>query len=150
MNSRKNIVNDEFFLDTNVIIDVLANRQPFATASAKLFDYAEKGKIKLFIAALSYSNIYYVLRKTTSHDEMIFLLQDIEAISETMDVTNYIISQSLRTTFRDFEDAIQYHTALSNKNIEAIVTRNVKDYQNSQLPVLAPDKAIILIEDSLL
>jgi len=136
------------FLDTNVIIDVLANRQPFSESSSKLFDYAEKGKINLFISALSYSNIYYIIRKTCTHKEMLSLLKDLEALTETLDVTKQVILKSLSGDFKDFEDAIQYNTALANKNIKVIVTRNVKDYKNSELTILTPDEALSIIEST--
>ena len=134
------------FLDTNIIIDVLADRKPFSKTGAKLFDYAEKGKINLFISALSYSNIYYILRKNCSHKEMLMTLRDLEAMTETIDVTKQIISKSLNADFNDFEDSIQYHTSLSNKKITAIVTRNSKDFRKSDLVILTPEEALSIIE----
>jgi len=136
------------FLDTNVIIDVLADRQPFSEPASKLFNYAEKGKINLFVSALSYSNIYYIIRKNCTHKQMLSLLRDLEALTETLDVTKQVISKSLSGDFKDFEDAIQYNTAIANKKTEAIVTRNVKDYKNSKLPILMPDEAVGIIENN--
>ena len=136
------------FLDTNVIIDVLADRQPFSEPASKLFNYAEKGKINLFVSALSYSNIYYIIRKNCTHKQMLSLLRDLEALTETLDVTKQVISKSLSGDFKDFEDAIQYNTAIANKKTEAIVTRNVKDYKNTKLPILMPDEAVVIIENS--
>ncbi len=136
------------FLDTNILIDVLANRQPFATSAARLFDLAEKGRVNLFISALSYSNIYYIIKKTCTHKEMISLLRDLENLTETLDVTKQIISKSLTSDFKDFEDAIQYNTALSNKKVTVIVTRNVKDYKNSGLTILTPDEVLSTITNT--
>lgn len=136
------------FLDTNVIIDILADRKPFSIAGAKLFDHAENGKINLFISALSYSNIYYIIRKTCSHKEMLMTLKDLEALIETIDVTKQIISKSLHSDFKDFEDSIQYYTALSNKKITAIVTRNGKDFKKSDLAILTPEEALSIIESA--
>lgn len=133
------------FLDTNIIIDMLANRQPFSVAAAKLFDLAEKGKVKLFVSALSYSNIYYIVKKICTHKEMIALLQDLENLTETLDVTKLVISKSLMSDFKDFEDAIQYNTAISSKEITIIVTRDAKDYKNSVLSVLTPDEVLSII-----
>lgn len=115
---------------------------------AKLFDLAEKGKINLMISALSYSNIYYIIKKTCSLKEMISLLKDLEALTETLDVTKEIISKSLTSDFKDFEDSIQYNTALANKKISAIVTRNVKDYKGIKLTVLTPDEVLSAVEQS--
>ena len=134
------------FLDTNVIIDVLANREPFANDSSRLLDYADKGKLSVYISALSYSNIYYILRKTCSHKEMVSLLKDIKAISTTMDVTEPIIDRALDSGLKDLEDAIQLNTALSNKKIQAIVTRDIKGFKDSDISVLTPEEALGLIE----
>lgn len=136
------------FLDTNIIIDVLADRKPFSKAAAKIFDYAEKGKINLFISALSYTNIYYIIRKQCSHKEMLITLRNLEAITETIDLTRQIISKSLTADFKDFEDSVQYHTALSNKKITAIVTRNGKDFKKSDLVILTPEEALGIIESA--
>ncbi len=136
------------FLDTNIIIDVLANREPFSDVASKLLDYGDKGKLNIYISALSYSNIYYILRKTCSHKEMISLLKDIQAISTTMDVTSSIISAAIDSGLKDFEDAIQLNTALSSKKIQAIVTRDPKGFKNSDISVLTPEEALSIIESA--
>lgn len=136
------------FLDTNVIIDFIADRKPFSKAAAKLFDFSEKGKVKIFISSLSYSNIYYVVKKATSHKAMITILRDLESMTETLDVTKSVIKSSLSSDFKDFEDAIQYYTAISNKKTTTIVTRDTKDFKNSELAVMTPEEAISLIENS--
>ena len=136
------------FLDTNVIIDVIADRKPFSEASSRLFEYAEKGKVNLFISALSYSNIYYIIRKNCSHKQMLSLLRDLDAITVTLDVTRQVIKNSLHTDFRDFEDSIQYNTALINKKIGAIVTRNPKDFKNDNIAIFIPEEVLSLIEST--
>jgi predicted nucleic acid-binding protein len=136
------------FLDTNVIIDVLADRKPFSESSAKLFDYAEKGKINLYISALSYSNIYYIVRKICSHKEMLSMLRDLEAMTTTLDVTKQVITDSLNTGFKDFEDSIQYNTAISNKKAEAIITRDPRDFKNDVISVFNPEEALSTIESA--
>jgi predicted nucleic acid-binding protein len=136
------------FLDTNVIIDLLADRKPFSESSSKLFDYAEKGKINLYISALSYSNIYYIVRKICSHKQMLAMLRELEAMTTTVDVTKQIIATALHSSFKDYEDAIQYNTALSNKKIEAIITRNPRDFKNNEMPVFTPKEALGTIESA--
>jgi predicted nucleic acid-binding protein len=136
------------FLDTNIVIDVLANREPFSNFASMLLDYGEKGKINIYISALSYSNIYYILRKSCSHKEMNSLLKDINSIMTTIDVTGYIIQEALDSTLKDFEDAIQVNTALSNKKIQAIVTRDPKGFKNTEISVLTPQEAISIIEST--
>ena len=136
------------FLDPNVIIDVLADREPFSIFASKLLDHGDKGKINIYISALSYSNIYYILRKTCSHKEMISLLKDLQAISMTIDVTGDIIQQALGSPLKDFEDAIQLNTALANKKIQAIVTRDPKGFKNSDISILTPEEAVSIIESA--
>lgn len=136
------------FLDTNIVIDVLANRAPFSDVASKLLDYGDKGKVNIYISALSFSNIYYILRKICSHKEMMSLLKDIQAISTIMDVTASIISKAIDSGLKDFEDAIQLNTALSNKKIQAIVTRDPKGFKNSDISVVTPQEALSMIESA--
>lgn len=134
------------FFDTNVIIDLLANREPFSRSSAKLLDLAEEGKISIYLSALSYSNIYYIVRKLCSHKELLSILRGLESMTSTLDVTGQIISNALNASLKDFEDSIQFYTALSNKKIEAIVTRNPRDFKNNDISVFTPEEALRIIE----
>lgn len=134
-----------FLLDTNIVIDFLTDRRPFSLLAAKLFDYSEKGKIKLYITAVSYNNIYYVVKKLASHKETITILKALENLAETIDTTRAAIKHALDSEFKDFEDAIQYFSAKTNKKIDAIITRNVSDFKLSKLPILIPDEAIGII-----
>lgn len=78
------------------------------------------------------------------------ILRDMEALTETLDVTKETISKSLLTDFKDFEDSVQYLTALSNPKTDAIVTRNGKDYKKSELAVLTPEESLSIIESALI
>lgn len=137
-----------FFLDINVVIDFLIDRRPFSISAAKLFDHSEKGHIKIYMSAVSYSNIYYVIKKLSSHKETITILKDLNKITETIDTTKEVIRNSIDSQFKDFEDAIQHYCAASNKRIEVIVTRNTSDFKNSIISVMTPDEALSLIESS--
>ncbi len=134
------------FLDTNVIIDFLADRQPFSVSAAEIFDFSLAGEVKIFISAVSYNNIYYILRRSMSHLDTIKLLDEISDMTELIDLTKDIIKKSLKSDFKDFEDAIQYHCALSIKAIDFIVTRDSKDFKKSTLPVMNPKEAIGIIK----
>jgi predicted nucleic acid-binding protein len=137
------------FMDTNVVIDFLADRQPFSLHAAKLFDLTIDGKVKIYISAVSYNNIYYILRQTLSNNATIKLLEELEELTEITDVTKSIIKQSLRTDFKDYEDAIQYFCALSVPKLDFIVTRNTKDFRKSALPVLTPTEALFSLHTDL-
>ena len=133
------------FMDTNVVIDFLANRQPFSLDAARLFNMSVEGKIKIYISAVSYNNIYYVLRQSLTNNATIKLLENLADMTEITDVTGKVVQQSLKTDFKDYEDAIQYYSALSIPNVDFIVTRNAKDFKKSSLPVLTSAEAVVLL-----
>jgi predicted nucleic acid-binding protein len=136
------------FLDTNVLIDFFADRKPFSIDAARLFDYSLKKKITIYISAVSYTNIYYIIRQSLSHAETIKMLTEISEWTNVIDLTKDIINKSLTSDFKDFEDAIQYHCAKSINKIDLIVTRDTKDFKISSLPILTPKEAVALIEST--
>ena len=138
----------QIFLDTNIVIDFLANRKPFSLYAAKLFNYALLGKVKIYISAVSYNNIYYILRQSHSSAAAIKLLNELSEMAEIADVTKEIIKKSLESDFKDFEDAIQYNCALSLSKIDFIVTRDTKDFKKSSLSILTPEEAVGWLENN--
>ena len=135
------------FLDTNVLIDFFADRKPFSIEAARLFNYSFKKKISIYISAVSYNNIYYILRQSCSHTETIKILTELSEWTDIIDVSKDIINKSLKSDFKDFEDAIQYNCAKSLNKIDFIVTRDTKDFKTSSLPILTPKEAVTLIEN---
>ncbi len=136
------------FLDTNVLIDFFADRKPFSIEAASLFNYSFKKKISIYISAVSYNNIYYIIRQSCSHSETIKMLTELTEWTDIIDVSKVIINKSLKSDFKDFEDAIQYNCAKSLNKIDFIVTRDTKDFKTSSLPVLTPKEAVTLIEST--
>jgi len=133
------------FLDTNIIIDFLANRRPFSDDAAKLLSLAMAGEARLFISAVSYNNIYYILRQFNSNSEVLKLLNQLSGYADIVDVTQAVIKKSLKTSlFADFEDAIQYYSALSIRALTCIVTRNTRDFRKSEVPVMSSKEALQL------
>jgi len=137
-----------FFLDTNIVIDFLTDRKPFSSLAGKLFDYSEKGEVKLCLSAVSYSNIYYVVRKVSSHKETIKILSRLEEMTEIIDTTSSTIKNAIDSEFKDFEDALQYYSAKLNTNINGIVTRNGGDFKHSTISILTPEEAIRFVESA--
>ena len=135
------------FMDTNVVIDFLSNRHPFAIDAARLFDLSVNGKIRIYISAVSYNNIYYILRQSLTHNATIKLLAELSDLTEVADVTTNIIRESLKADFKDYEDAIQYYCALNIADIDFIVTQNTKDFKKSRLPILTPTEALSSLTD---
>lgn len=127
-----------YFVDTNVIIDMLADREGYADAAADLFDAAGRGEICIYISSLSYSNVYYIIRKYLGHDRTIESLKALCEYVTIVPVTEKVIHLALASDFKDFEDAIQYFSAIQKTSIECIITRNIKDFKPSELPVIEP------------
>ena len=136
------------FLDTNVVIDFLTDRKPYSHLAGKLFDYSEKGEVKLYLSAVSYSNIYYIVKKVSSHKEAVRILTRLDEMTDIIDTTTSTIKNALGSEFKDFEDAIQYYSARLNSNINGIVTRNGGDFKHSSISILTPDEAVKFVEST--
>ncbi len=135
----------QIFIDTNVIIDFLANRIPFSDYAAILFQLAKDNKIKIHISAISLNNTYYILRKVTSHKKALSLISEIEDYVGVQETNRTIIRKAIKSDFNDFEDAIQYYSAIQIGNIDIITTRDLKDFKKSELPVLSPETTVKLL-----
>jgi predicted nucleic acid-binding protein len=129
----------DLFIDTDVIIDYITDRKPFADNAEKLFALIENKKLKGHTSSLCFSNLYYLLRQKLSRSKSISLLKDLAGLLNILKVDEDSILQALDSDIKDFEDAIQYFTASDYKKIDVIVTRNIKDYKHSSLPVMTPD-----------
>lgn len=134
------------FIDTDVIIDFLTDRQPFSEEAAGLFNLIDNKKVKGYTSALSYSNLYYVLSKYAPNKKVIALLNELSELVGILKVDDSIIKAALTSDFKDFEDAIQYYTSLENEKVNVIITRNIKDYKKSSLPVMTPGTYLKTLE----
>ncbi|MBK7711037.1 MAG: PIN domain-containing protein [Bacteroidales bacterium] len=128
----------DLFIDTDVIIDFLIDRKPYSRATAIIFTLIEQKKIKGYASSLTFSNLYYVLRKFESHTKVISKLDSISTILTILKVDEHTIKKALASGFPDFEDSIQYFSAIENRKIDVIITRNIKDYKKSQISILTP------------
>ena len=131
----------EIFIDTDVLIDLLAERTPYYNDAAIIFSLADNGLIKIYISSLCFSNIHYIISKLKSKNESIKALRKLRILVNVLNVNANTIDSALNSDFKDFEDAIQYFTALQNQ-VSMIITRNTKDYNVSQLPVKTPAEFI--------
>ena len=135
----------QIFIDTNVIIDFLADKSPFSEYAAILFQLAKEKKIKIFISAVSFNNTYYILRKVTSHKKALSLISEIEDYVGIQETNRKILRKAIKSNFNDFEDAIQYYSAIELGAIDIITTRDLKDFKKSELPVLSPETTVKLL-----
>ena len=131
------------FIDTNVLIDVFVEREDFYTDSAAIWMMAETNQIQGFISAISYNNINYFLTRISTKQKArkaMLLLRD---IFDTVPLDQKILNRAIDGDFKDFEDAIQYHSAISASAI-CLITRNKKDFKKSDIPILAPTEFLAL------
>jgi len=131
------------FVDTDVILDLLARRDPFYPHAARLFSQAERGTLKACVSALSFANLFYILRKETSGRRATEILKLFREVVTVLPVDDGIVSNALNAGFADFEDAVQYHAALAAK-VPIIVTRNARHYRKSVITVCTPEEYLAL------
>ncbi len=128
------------FLDTNVLMDILANRQPFYKSSSEIYKLGLSKKVTLFTSSNTISTIHYLLKKFTSEENIRQSLEEVTAIVSIIAVDINIIKKSLKSNHKDFEDAIQIVSAQSINDMFCIITRDKKDYKNAEINVFTPDE----------
>jgi predicted nucleic acid-binding protein len=127
------------FIDTDVILDFMIAREPFAMDAARIFTLSEKKKISICTTGLVFSNAYYILRKLGPHKKVIEKLTQLSRLVDIVGLSKVAVNRALESEFGDFEDALQHYAALS-ENVKIIITRNTKDYKHSELAVMSPDQ----------
>jgi predicted nucleic acid-binding protein len=135
----------KIFLDTNIIVDLLSDRQPFSKYAIQIFQKAENNEIQLYTSSHSIATTHYLLKKYLEEKELRNVIYDLLQYLTVIAVDVDIIKKGLRTNHKDYEDAIQILCASSVQNIDYIVTRNTKDFKTSEIPVLNPDEIIFKI-----
>lgn len=135
----------KLFLDTNVVLDLLGEREPYYIAAARIATLADKGRIALVVSSLTYATVYYILSKYESSEIVKDKVRKFNAIAMTADLTGTIIDKGLSSGFTDFEDALQYHCSLQSE-CDVIITRNVKDFNKADLIVLTPNEYLNSLE----
>lgn len=132
-------------VDTNVVLDVMLDRKPFSLHAAKLFSKVESKKLVGFLGATTITTIYYIARRTVGSDQAKTEIDKLFKLFEIAPIDKLILESGVKSEIADFEDAVLYE---SGKNIEvdAIVTRNPKDFKTGTLPVYSPEELLKLLE----
>ena len=130
---------NRLLIDTNIVIDLLAKRKKFYDEAAELFslaDKADRNELQLTISTLTFANTNYVLTKLKSAEEARKILRKFKVLVELLNLDKKITDLALSDeNFPDFEDGLQYYSAIENQ-VDIIITRNKKDFKNSEIPVL--------------
>ena len=126
---------EKLLVDTNIVIDLLSKQEGFFQEAQELFTLADNKKVELFVSALTFANTHYLLSKYQKLDDARKTLIKYKVLVKVSPLDDKIVELALVSDFKDFEDAIQYHTALEN-GTDIIITRNKKGFKNSKLPVM--------------
>ena len=125
--------------DSDVLLDVLAQRQPFVTASAQALNMVAQPQVQGYVSGHAVTNIFYILRRQvgseTAHELLSRLLQNLHVAS----VTDEVIRAALQSSMTDFEDAVTSEAA-NAAGVEVIVTRNTSDFATSSIPAVLPEE----------
>ena len=125
------------FIDTNIFLDVLFKREKFLDDSIRIFDFAIDGKIVLLISDLSIANIKYITRKDFSSEQFYETIAAFRPMLNIVPIGEKAVDQSLALKAKDFEDVLQYFSAVQAK-ADFLLTRNIKDYGFATMQVLTP------------
>ncbi len=125
------------FLDTNVLLDVLAQREPFYTASAQVWTLAETGRIVGFVSTLSLPNLFYLMRRSEGSRKAKKNLGILRDIFQLVPLDEQITHQSLGADIEDFEDAVQFFSVI-RAGATTLITRNPKDFPKGDIAIQTP------------
>ncbi len=129
------------YVDTNIVLDLLLGRVPFLDEAKKVFSLADAGLINLHVSSLTIVNASHVLSKNLSPIEAKKQLANLKVLTQVLPLTDKILDLAIASDFKDFEDGVQYFTALENA-MDIILTRNKKDFKSSQLAIMSAKEYI--------
>ena len=127
-------------IDTDVLLDFYLDRKPFSDDSLQLLLKCEQKQFRAFITPVIVANTYYILRRHATHHYVIERLQVLLNTIHVLAMDQKQVLAALESKFTDFEDALQYFSAVNSNKIDAIITRNIKDFKKSTLPVFTPNE----------
>lgn len=131
-------------IDTNIILDVLCQRERFFENSSMVFKLCEMKKLDGVISALSIPNLVYIMRKELDHDAIKIVLQKLSLIFKIEDLKAADLLKAAVMDFKDYEDALQSVCA-ERTNSDFIISRNVKDFQNSSVKAVTPEEFLNML-----
>ncbi len=131
--------------DTNVVLDVLLDREPFSSTSAKLFSKVESGEISGYVCATTITTIHYLTRKVIGVDPAMEEIKKLMKLFEVAPVNRAVLDSAVSSDFKDFEDAVVHESALY-KEAQGIVTRDPYGLKKSKIHVYSPEELLLMLE----
>lgn len=131
----------KIFIDTNILIDYLAERSPFYNSAAIIVSLAKNKKIRLLVSPLSFATANYILGKYYHDKDIIDMFRTFTKWCSITTMDPYTTTAAIENPFKDFEDALQYQSAIRSGS-DIIVTRNKKDFTESKIPVMEPEECL--------
>ncbi|MCR4841506.1 MAG: PIN domain-containing protein [Lachnospiraceae bacterium] len=128
-------------IDANILLDVLANREPFVTDSSKIWKLCETGQIEGFVSSLTFADLVYVLRKELDPEKIEATLNSLKLIFAFAELNEADLTNAAALKWKDYEDALQSVTA-SRIKADYIITRNVRDYKKSLVIAFTPTELL--------
>ena len=129
------------FIDSDIILDFILRREPFDKSASELFYRCERNEFRAFTTSIVISNVYYIASKDYAKQEVLKMIDILVEIFEIIPTNNSAISEAIHSKFTDFEDALQNFSAVE-MGLEAIITRNIRDYRHSALQILTAEELI--------
>ena len=134
-------------LDTDVILDLLLDREPFAAAAVALASRVERGEIEGCVGAGTITTVHYLARKALGERRAREAVADLLAVFDIVPFTRAVLQGALALPFADFEDAV-LHEAARQATADVLVTRNLDDYRHATLPVYSPADLVRALESA--
>ncbi len=134
----------KILFDTNIILDVLLNRQPFVEMSSRLVSSVENQELEGCLSATTITTIDYLISKVTSREKSKLEIHKLLKLFQISAVNSSVIELAINSNFKDFEDAVQYFSGECDQ-VNGLVTRNIKDYKCAGLPIYTPEELLGLL-----
>lgn len=136
----------KLFIDSDVLLDLLLGREPFSEDTATLIEKSIESEVKLYTSLLSIANMHYIIGRLENKNKADLKTQKVLKIVGIENLGQSVIDKASKSKFKDFEDSIQNFCAVEAGH-EIIITRNTKDYKESELSILTPREYLAKIEN---
>ena len=130
---------EKLFIDTNIMLDFLGEREPFYESIAKIATLAEKEKLTMVVSPISFATVNYFISKFENSKIAREKLRKFKVLCSVCSLDEQTIEKGLNSSIEDFEDAIQYFSA-TDSGCDIIITRNGKNFKQSLLPVMTAEE----------